>query len=107
MAFAENLRRQRLERMFEFIRRGRFHQIRKGSMGETVLTLFLDGQHLHWYMTGRRIQFEIVQNSPAKHVGQENIQRDCRRMELSRQTKRRLASIRNDAFEALIASHAQ
>ena len=61
-------------------------------MRQTVLAFFFDGNDLHRDMPRRRIQFQIVQNRPAKHVRQENIQRDGGRQKLPRQRERRMAA---------------
>ena len=67
-----------IERVFEIFRRGRFHQIRKRSVRESVLALLFDRQHLNRDMPGCRIQLQIVEDRPAEHVRQEHVQRDRR-----------------------------
>ena len=96
-----------IERMFQILRRRRFHQIRKRSMRQSVLALLFDGEHLHRNMAGCRIQLQIVENRPAEHIRQEHIERDGRRLILSRQAQRRLAAMRDDSLESFVAGHSE
>ncbi len=41
-----------------------------------MLTLLFQSNDLHWNMTCRRIQLEMVQHCPAEHVGQKNVERN-------------------------------
>ena len=65
-----------IERVFEVLGRRRLDQVRKGAMGQPVLALLLDRQHLHRNVTRRRIELEVVEDGPSQHVGQEDVQRD-------------------------------
>ena len=50
-----------------------------------MLTFLLHSHHLHRDVTGRRILFQMVQNSPAEHIRQKDIQRDGSRPKFARQ----------------------
>ena len=45
-------------------------------MREAVLALFVHRDDLHGDVPRGRVELEVVQHSPAEHVGQEDIQRD-------------------------------
>ncbi len=58
-------------------------------------------------MAGCRIQLQIVENRPAKHVRQEDIECDRRYRILPNQAECSLAAVGNNALEALVAGHSQ
>src|SRR6185437_15356798 len=55
-------------------------------------------------MPSRRILLQVVEHSPAKHVGQEDVERYGGGTELTRQRQRFRAPHGNQNFEALVAS---
>jgi hypothetical protein len=57
-------------------------EIRERAATALVLALFFDRQHLHGNVPGRRIQLEVVQHGPAKHVRQKDVERDRGRLVL-------------------------
>ena len=67
------------------------------------MPVFVEGQHLHRDVPGRRILLQVVQHRPAQHVGQENIQRNGRRMILVRERKRFRAARGHQNFKSLVA----
>ena len=71
-------------------------------MRKTVLSFFLDRDHLHRDVPGGGIELEIVQDRPAQHVGKEHVERDRGRLVLSGECQCLLAAIRHDTFEAVI-----
>ena len=67
------------------------------------MPIFIEREHLHRNVTRGRILLEMVENRPAKHVGQEHIERDCRRIVLVRQ-RQSLCSVGGDQdFESFVA----
>ena len=67
------------------------------------MAIFVERQHLHGNMPGRRILFQMIQNRPAEHVRQENIQRDCGRMVPLRQLQSFRPTVGDENLEALVA----
>ena len=55
-----------IEAGFQAFGRGRLHQVREGAVRQAVLPLFLDREHLHRNVPGRRIELEVVQHRPAR-----------------------------------------
>ena len=76
-------------------------------MRESVLALLFDRQHLNRDMPGCRIQLQIVEDRPAEHIRQEDVQRDGRWSILSGQAQRRLAAMRDDSLESFVARHSE
>ena len=76
-------------------------------MGQAVLALFFHGHDLHRDVPRGGVQLELVEHRPAQHVGQEDIQRDGRRVILPRQRQRRRALGGDDALEADVARQPQ
>ena len=70
---------------------------------EAVLALFLDGEDLHRECGGSRVALQLVEDRPAEHVRQEDVERDGGRLVLARQSERIRAALGDDALEALVA----
>ena len=58
-----------IERRFEVLGGRRLDQVRERAMGESVLPLLLNGDHLHGNVTRRRVELETVEDGPPQHVG--------------------------------------
>ena len=95
-----------VEAFIQPFRRRRLDRVGKRAVRKTVLALFLDGNNLNRNVPRRRIKLQIVQNCPAEHVRQENIQRDGRWQKLPRQCDCRVAARGRNRFEALVARKA-
>ena len=85
----------------------RLDEIGKRSVRQAVLPLFLDRQHLHRNVPGRRIELQVVEHGPAEHVRKEHVERDRRRQVLSRERQRRLPAVGDNALEALVSRKTQ
>ena len=57
-------------------------------MRQAMLPLFFERNDLHRNMAGRRIELEVVQDRPAQHVRQENVERDRGGTVFARQIQR-------------------
>ena len=66
------------------------------------MPVLIQRQHLHRNVPGGRILFQMIEDGPAQHVGQEHIQRNRRGMELARQGERFRAAQRDQHFESFI-----
>jgi hypothetical protein len=68
-----------------------------------VVPVFIERQHLHWNMTCAGILLQVVQDRPAQHVGQENIERYCGGVELPHQREGLRPAGGHQNLETLIA----
>src|SRR5271170_1457606 len=62
------------QRAFQSLWRRRLGNESKSAAGETVMTVFVEGQHLDRNMPRGRVLFQVVENRPAQHIGKENVQ---------------------------------
>ena len=81
---------------------------RLGDKGECaarkpVVPVLVQRQHLHRNVARGRILLQVVEHRPAQHVGQEDIERDGRGMELARQRPGLGAAHGHQHLEALVA----
>ena len=67
------------------------------------MPVFVQRQHLHGNVPGRRILLQMVQHRPAQHVGQEDVERDGRGMEFAGQRQRFRARHGDQHLESLVA----
>ena len=72
-----------------------------------MLSLLLHRDDLHGDVARDRIELELVQDRPAEHVRQEDIERDRGGPDLPRQGQRVRALVRDDALEAVVAREAE
>ena len=90
-----------IERVLEILPRRRLDEAGKRAMQQPVQPPFFNREHLHRDVTHRRILLEIVEDGPAQHIGQEDVQRDGGRPILSCHRQRHLPTVGDDAFESL------
>ena len=96
-----------VERRFQALGGGRLDEVGEGAVREAVLAFFFQGDDLHRDVARGRVELELVEHRPAEHVGQENIERDGRGVELPGEGKAQRALGGDDALEALVARQAQ
>src|SRR5262249_38420234 len=95
-----DVRLQLLERGFELARGRGLDEVRERAVGEPVLPLLFDRQHLNRDVTRPRIELQIVEDGPAEHVRQENVEAYRGRHVLAREGDRLLTAVRDDGFES-------
>ena len=66
------------------------------------MPVLIERHDLHRNMASRRILFELAQDRPAEHVGQEDIERYGRRMVLARERQRIGAAMGDQDLESLV-----
>ena len=76
------------QRRLNLFRRRRFGDECKCAARQAMVPILIERQHLHGNMTRRGILLQMIEHRPAQHVGQEDIQRDRRRMEFAGQRQR-------------------
>ena len=69
-----------------------------------MLTLFFQRNDLHRNMARGWVELELIENRPAKHVGQKDIERDSRRAVLPGERQAHHAFGGNNALESFVAS---
>ncbi len=69
--------------------------------GQSVLPVFVQRDDLHRDVPGGRILLQLTQDRPAEHIGQEDVQRDCRRPELADEIEAFSATRGHQYFEPL------
>ena len=72
----------------QFLGRRRLGHKRKCAAGQPVVAVFIESQHLNGNMPGGWVLLQMVEHSPAQHIGQKNIQRHSGRVELAGKGKR-------------------
>src|SRR5580698_425416 len=77
-----------IQRQIEAIRRSRLGEKCEGAAGQSVLPVFVQGQHLYRNVPGGRVLLQMVEDGPSKHVRQEYVQRYSSRMILASQCER-------------------
>ena len=80
----------------------RFFQIGHGAQGQSAAAVFVAGDHVHRNVAGRRIVLQAVEDRPAGHVGQSDIERDGAGTELAGQRQRRAAAQRDQRLDAAV-----
>ncbi len=73
---------------FEALGRRRLGDEREGAARKPVLAILVHSQHLHRNVARGRILFQVIQDRPAEHVGQEDVERDRTRMEFACERER-------------------
>src|SRR6202034_1308573 len=81
---------------------GRLLHERKGAARQTMMAILVQGDDLHRNVPGAGILFELAQYRPAKHVGQENIERYGGRMVRARQRQRVRTAMREQYLESFV-----
>ena len=76
-AMRDDVLAEPIERAFEVAGRRRLDQIRKRPARQAVPALLLDRQHLHRDVPRRRIELQMVQDRPAQHVGQQDVEQEA------------------------------
>src|SRR5579859_7472474 len=71
-------------------------------MRKAVMPVFVESEHLDWYVTGGGVLLEMVQDRPAEHVGQRYIQRYRGGMKLPCERQAVHAAQGNEDFEPVI-----
>ena len=87
--------------------RDRLDHVGEGAVGQPVLPLLFERNDLNGNVPGLRIQLEVVQDCPPKHVGQEDVEGNRSRDVFEREIQRLFSSRRHDAFESLVPSQPQ
>ena len=82
-------------------------EIRERTMRQAVLPLLFQGDDLHRDVTRYGIELELIEHRPAEHVGQEDVERDRRRLVLTGKRKRRRSAGTDDALETLVTRQAE
>ncbi len=67
-----------------------------------MVAVFIERQHLHRNMPRRWILLQVVEDSPAQHVRQKNVQRNGCRVELARQGQRIGTAPRHQDLEPVV-----
>ena len=83
--------------VFQSLRGGRLLHERKRAARQTVMPVFIERHDLHGNVASRRILLELAQDRPSEHVGQEDVERNGRRMVLARECERIGAAIARPA----------
>ena len=96
-----------VERRFQALGGGRLDEVGEGAVREAVLAFFFQGDDLHRDVPRGRVELELVEHRPAEHVGQEDIERDGRGVELPGEGEAQRAFRGDDALEALVARQAR
>ncbi len=78
----------------------RFLQIGHGAERQSAAAIFVAGDHVHRNVPCGRIVLQAVENRPARHVGQVDIERDGAGSEFAREAQRRAAAKRNQNLDA-------
>jgi hypothetical protein len=78
-------------------------EIGKSAVRKPVVALFFQSNDLNRNMARRRIELEVVQHSPPKHVGEENIEGDGRGIVSPRKRQPHCSVIGDHALKPLIA----
>ena len=95
---------ERVERRIQPLFCGRLREEREGAARETVLAIFIEGQHLHGDVASSRVLLQMIQNGPPKHVGQKNIERDGSGVKFGGQGESVRATLGDDRLETFVAS---
>ena len=64
------------ERRFQALGGSGFGDEGEGAAREAVAAIVVEGEHLHRNVAGARILLEVVEDGPAEHVGQEDVEGD-------------------------------
>ena len=91
-----------VERDVQIVLGDRFFQIRHGAQGQPAAAVFIAGDHVHRYVARGRIVLQPVENRPAGHVGQGDVQRDGAGDELAGECQRRAAAQRDQGLDAAL-----
>ena len=75
----------------------------KCSSRQAMMPVFIERQHLHRNVARSRVLFQVIENGPAQHVGQEDVERNRSGMEFARQCERFRAAQCDQNLESLIA----
>src|SRR4030095_16911811 len=67
-----------LEGSLDAVRGHGLHHVCERTMRQPVLTFLLERDDLHRDMPRQRIELQVVEDGPAQHVGQEDIERNRR-----------------------------
>ena len=67
-----------------------------------MMAVFIQRQHLNRNVARARILLEVIEDRPTQHVRQENVQRNCRRMEFVSQRQRFRSACRDENLESAI-----
>src|SRR5579862_4556702 len=96
-----------LEGAFQIVGGQRFAQIGEGPAFEAVLAFFFDGNDLHGDVPCPRVPLQLVEHRPAKHVGQEDVERNGARQMGAGQGKGFAPAHGHDPFETAVARQIQ
>ncbi len=75
----------------------------KAPDAKSVLAVLVERDDLHRNVPGQRILLELAEHRPSQHVGQEDVERDRRRLELLGEVERIRPACRHQHLEALVA----
>ncbi len=78
-----------VERGVQVVLGDRFLQVGHGAQRQPAAAVFIAGNDVHRNVARSGIVLQAVQNGPARHVGQGDIERDGARVELARQAESR------------------
>ena len=98
-----------LQRVLDGVERGvqvvlgdRLFQVSHGAQRQAAAPVFVAGDDVHRNVPRGRIVLQPVENRPAGHIGQADVERDGARLELARQRQRGAAAQRHQRLDAAV-----
>ena len=92
----------RIEGGVQVVLGDRFFQVGHGAQGQAAPAVFVAGDDVHRNVPRRGIVLQPIENRPAGHVGQGDIERDGAGVELAREGERGGAAQRDQRLDAAI-----
>lgn len=94
---------QARQRLAEAFRRRRLAHEGESAARKSMLSILVQTDDLHRNMPRLWVLLELAQHRPAEHIGQENIERDRRRLVFLRERQRIAAAHRHQHLEPVVA----
>ena len=90
------------ERGLKALGRGWFGDERESAARESVTAVVVEGKHLHRDVASAGVGLEVVEDGPAEHVGQEDVEGDGGGIELAREGEGFGSGHRAEDLEAFV-----
>ena len=91
-----------VQRRLQPFRSRRLGHESKRAAGQAMMPVFIQSQHLHRDVPRCGILFQVIEHGPTQHVGQEDVERNCGRMEFAGQSQRFRAAHRDQHLESFV-----